>query len=515
MARPLISPLQWRQLHQALFPKAYASGHGAQACTARAVTNSNTTTLKRPFHTTPTRSAIRPSRKAPSVRKQLRNDDVFEGPGGLKLDRDGFWNAYCGAHVEPTMVEFKQFTRQLYERFTHVMPPGVNMATFASVGEQLIRLSHSQGPSASLVRSISIGKFKFWVKGYGFNYAILTMQFAIDVDAVYRIAIILGELQTGRYIYQWALTSCAKANSRRALVDLVSRYMQTKNVDIYRDNEYIARVRDLALKDEFPHAIMLYAKLLIWRGENAQAARLLEQKILPYLQPTRIRPPHWEDIMLVDKFDSPWRMYAVAVEKERGLEGIQSATRRAALEFHDPVAMTDYAVTVLETEALDKYETYEAFMAAAALAGHSPACFYLANYYYRISQGEFTTEAERNAKQREEAHASRETWLRPFEPITNWVYTVFNQPMDRKTYRMLAMDWYELAFDKGNNEAGYILAMLFREDGDMEKSREVYNLTAKRGLPTSLSKKSLVEMKDKWEDRTFNPGLPPKLLRIT
>ncbi|KAJ5513040.1 hypothetical protein N7463_002592 [Penicillium fimorum] len=495
MARPLILPLQWRQLHQTFCPQARTLRHGAQACTARAVTNSNTTTLKRPFHTTQTRSAIRPSRKAPSVRKQPRNgnsEGVFEGPGGLKLDRDGFWNAYCGAHVEPTVAEFKQFTRQLYERFSHVMPPGVNLATFASVGEQLIRLSHSQLPSASLIRSISI-----------------------DVDAVYRISLVLGELQTGRYIYQWTLTGCAKANSRRAVVDLVRRYMDMKNVDIYRDNEYIARVRDLALKDEFPHAIMLYAKLLIWRGEKTQAARLLEQKILPYLQPTRRRPPHWEDIMLVDSFDSPWRMYAIAVEQERGLEGIQSATRRAALEFHDPVAMTDYAVTVLETEAPDKYETYETYVAAAALSGHTPACFYLANLYYRISQGEFTTEAERSAKAREEANVTRSAWLRPFEPIANWVYTMFNQPMDRKTYRMLAMDWYELAFDKGNSEAGYILAMLFREDGDMEKSRVMYKLTAKLGLPTSLSRKSLVEMRDRWEDRTFNPGLPPKLLRIT
>ncbi|KAJ5189725.1 Tetratricopeptide-like helical [Penicillium cf. griseofulvum] len=366
------------------------------------------------------------------------------------------------------------------------------MATFASVGEQLIKLSHSQLPSASIVRSISV-----------------------DVDAIYRIALVLGEIHNGIYIVQWALTSCAKANSRRALVDLMTRYMDSKNVDIFRNTEYMARVKDLAIKDEYPHAIILYAKLLIWRGEHEQAARLLEQKILPYLQPTRVRPAFWEDILLVDRFDSPWRMYAVAVEKEQGLEGIQSTTRRAALEFHDPVAMTDYAITLLETESPNKYEVYEAFVASAAFSGHSPACFYLANFYYRTSQGEFLTEAERHSKKRENANAARSVWLRPFESISNWVYTVFNQPMDHKTYRKLAIDWYELAFDKGNNEAGYILAMLYREDGDMEKSREIYKLTAQMGLPTSLSKKSLVEMKDKWEDRTVNPGLPPKLLRIS
>lgn len=167
MAKPLISPLQWRQLNQALCPTAHTlRHHRAQACTARAVTNSNTTTSKRSFHTTQTRSAIRPSRKAPSVRKEAREGvprNVLVARGGVKLDRDGFWNSYCTAHVEPTLAEFKQFTRQLYETYQNLIPPGVNMATFASVGEQLIRLSHSQLPSASLVRSISIGEFQIQI----------------------------------------------------------------------------------------------------------------------------------------------------------------------------------------------------------------------------------------------------------------------------------------------------------------------------------------------------------------
>ena len=158
-------PLQWRQLHRALCPKVHKLHHnGAQACTTRAVTNSNTTTSKRPFHTTLPRSAIRPPRRSPSVRTHERRgtgavpDDALVAPNGLRLDRDGFCNHYCVAHVEPTLAEFKKFTRQIYETYDYLIPPGVNMATFGSVGEQLIRLSHSRFPSASLVRSISIGE---------------------------------------------------------------------------------------------------------------------------------------------------------------------------------------------------------------------------------------------------------------------------------------------------------------------------------------------------------------------
>ncbi|CAI7620149.1 unnamed protein product [Penicillium glandicola] len=497
MARPLVSPLQWRQLHQALCPKTHMLRHnGAQACTARAIANnSNTTTSKRPFHTTQSRSIVGPNRQSPSVRKQNRRirspEEVYETPGGVGLDRDGFWNGACAAHVEPTLAEFKQAAGDIYKYYRDSMPPGVNLATYMDVCEQLIRLSHLHAPTASQIRSIST-----------------------DVDAVFRIAVTLADFQLG-IIYQWALTGCAKAKSRRALVTLVNRYIKLKGVDIYRDTESIAQVKDLALKDEYPHAIMLYAKLLIWRGENTKAIELLEQKIMPYLQPTSKVPPHWEDITLNGALGSPFRLYAVAVEKEQGLDGIRRVMRRAATEFHDPVSMNDLAITLLEKEDPDRYVIYERFMLASALGGHAPATFFLANLYYRISQGEFTTEAERHAKEREKANATRGAWLRPFEPIANWVYMLFNQPLERETYRNLAIDWYELAFDQGNNEAGFILAMLLREDGEMEKSREVYNLTAQRGLPTSLSKKGLEEMKNKWEDQTFNPGLPPKLLRLT
>jgi hypothetical protein len=197
--------------------------------------------------------------------------------------------------------------------------------------------------------------FKYIAEGYGLGDLVLTLHFVKDVDAVYRIAFVLRTLSKGPYIYEWALTGCAKAHSRRALVDLVNQYISIEGVDIHRNTEPIAQIKDLALKDEFPHAIMLYARLLIWRGENGQAARLLEQKILPYLQPVKNPPPLWEDIKLLDDFESPWRMYAIAVEKEQGLRGILNATRRAAVEFHDPLAMTDYAISALETDEPHRY----------------------------------------------------------------------------------------------------------------------------------------------------------------
>ncbi|KAJ5794381.1 Tetratricopeptide-like helical [Penicillium paradoxum] len=341
---------------------------------------------------------------------------------------------------------------------------------------------------------------------------ILTIHFVVDVDAVYRISLSLFRLpRNGAGIYEWALTSCAKANSRRALVQLVNRYLNLEGVDIHRNTEWIAMIKDLALVDEFPPAILTYVKLLSWRGENAAAAELLEQKILPYIKPTRIRPVPYEDLTMGGAMDSPLRMYGLAIAETQGVEGVKNAMRRAALEFHEPIALTELAIIQLESEDWDLYEQY---MSLAAVSAYIPACFYLANFYYRISQGEIPSREERVKKRLEEKSAAK-PWTRLFEPLSKWIDRTANKPMDRQTYRKLAMDWYELAFELGKNDAGFILAMLFREDGQMELSRAIYDNVIQQGLPTSVSKKGLLEMESKWNDPTFNPGLPPQLLKMS
>lgn len=291
----------------------------------------------------------------------------------------------------------------------------------------------------------------------------------------------------------------------------MGRYLNLEQVDIHRNNEWIALVKDFALVDEFPPAIMLYAKLLTWRGENAAAAELLEQKILPYIKPTSVRPSPWEDLTMKALLDSPLRMYGLAIAEAQGVEGAKNAMRRAALEFNEPIALTELASIQLESEDWDLYEQY---MSLAAVGPYGPACLYLANFYYRISQGEIPTQEERDRKRQEENSAGQ-LRTRLFGPLFKRIDKAINKPMDRETYRRLAIEWYALAVELDQNEARFILAMLWREDGFIEKSRVLFDEFIQLGLPSSVPKKGLLEMEDQWNDPTFNPGLPPKLLKLS
>jgi hypothetical protein len=78
----------------------------------------------------------------------------------LSVDRDGFWWGALSADVNIMLGEFEEAAHILYEMSNemNLIPPGVNFATFKSVGEQVIRKSHSELPSAKSVRTISIGK---------------------------------------------------------------------------------------------------------------------------------------------------------------------------------------------------------------------------------------------------------------------------------------------------------------------------------------------------------------------
>jgi len=158
MAKPH-SPLLWRQIHQTLSPTSHTL-RTAQTCTALSSHNS---TPRRPFHTTQTRSAS--ARQTPSLRRAARNNlpgniDFPYDVNGLKLDREGFWWGHINADVNTMLKEFEEVAHILYDisEGTTIMPPGVNFTTFKSVGEHLIRLSHSHPPTAANVRSISIGK---------------------------------------------------------------------------------------------------------------------------------------------------------------------------------------------------------------------------------------------------------------------------------------------------------------------------------------------------------------------
>ncbi|CAG8054223.1 unnamed protein product [Penicillium olsonii] len=484
MAKPPHSPIV-RRITQSLFPP-----HPARIAPVQPSTLRHGGASSRPFHTTPIRSGVR---RSPG----LRRAESKNVPGGLvlphttgrgqRVDRDGFWWARLRFDLGLCLRQFDESANTLYEHTTKIklMPPGVSFKTFKSVAEQLIRLSHAEYASHGSIKTIST-----------------------DADAVYRIACCLLPLSIGPNLREWAMSACAKAKSRRALVDLVNKYIEIDTVDIHRNTEWIAMVKDLALIDEFPPAIMLYAKILTWRGENEAAAQLLQEKILPYIRPSPRRPDNFfYDLTVGNTIDSPLRLYGLAIAATKGIEDVSKVMERAALEFYEPIALTELAITKLE---LDDHDRYEELMTMGAASGYGRAAFYLANYYFRISQGEFLTRQER-----EEAVKVEPTGLaKILEPFTSWLDSIVNKPWSRMTYRELAKDWYAVAATTGNPTAELIYALMMREESRMEHSRELFDLIKKERLLAELPPKAIKALEQGWNNPEFEPEYPIKFMPL-
>lgn len=163
MTRPSPSSVQWRQICHTLNPKA----HGVRnprlsACAAPTLNNVTApATTKRLFHTTQPRSIVG-GRKTPHLhgaRHDRETKRQLRSKQNLPLDRDGF-SAFLisGGGVKETK-EFQAKVKETYEAASGMLPSGVGLTTFKSVGEQLIKAAYSGAPTAAAIQSISIGKF--------------------------------------------------------------------------------------------------------------------------------------------------------------------------------------------------------------------------------------------------------------------------------------------------------------------------------------------------------------------
>jgi hypothetical protein len=79
----------------------------------------------------------------------------------LPLDRDGFAVFTVRGDGSKEIKEFQDSVKDIYEAANGMLPPGIGLTTFKSVGERLIRAAHNERPTAQVVQSISIGNTCF------------------------------------------------------------------------------------------------------------------------------------------------------------------------------------------------------------------------------------------------------------------------------------------------------------------------------------------------------------------
>lgn len=348
----------------------------------------------------------------------------------------------------------------------------------------------------------------------------------IDVDAVFRI----GWMVTAdnRFLRGWHISACAMANA--ALPSVISARSTFTDTSVpAKNNPQLDVVFDLA-KTGYPPAILLQARVMYLRGEYEPAAKLLEEKVLPYLSPTARKPMPFEDIILGGLLDDPYRLYALIQATLGELHNSpehrnesDNAIRTAALEYNDPTALVEYASLMMNQNNLEKYEEC---MSKAATAGNREACLYLANFYYLTHQGVYPTRGEQNptkanpnpAANWKPIEVNSKVEIDPIAKLSSWqsiikmVKNSFNRSMSRADYHRLAYEWYCLANRHGESRAGFMCALLSRDLDLVHDGRVMLEVSEMEQDP--IYAKKLAELKANWYNKDYEPSVPMRMLPV-
>ena len=285
----------------------------------------------------------------------------------------------------------------------------------------------------------------------------------------------------------------------------------------------------------FPPAMILQAKILGLCGQYAEAFELMEKRVLPFLEPTRRRPPLFLDITMDDVFESPWRVYALlhasyddAFDSPESRQKADEATRIAALEYNDRNALIEYASIMMSEK---KYDKYEESMSKAATLGSKKAILYIANFYYQVYLGRFPTAANVHASAKSQSQDPPPAEVTTNAPTSSdqpgpsskansltsvfgWISSFFNQSIPRPAYRNLALDWYYLGHAYKIPQASFMLALMAHEEGEpLENSDFLMNGCKYLDDHPEFGPR-IAELKENWYNTQYVPRLSSKMLTV-
>ncbi|RHZ65172.1 uncharacterized protein CDV56_105614 [Aspergillus thermomutatus] len=384
----------------------------------------------------------------------------------------------------------------------------VTKKMFLDIAKRLLETAHRELPSGDAIRGISS-----------------------DPDLVFQIGYIVS---SGNPTFrEWLLASATHAGARVPLLMSAARYLRSLGDTAPVRTPTLEKVERLALQDRDPRAMTLHAKILGLRKRYADALRLIEQ-VMALIYPSKV-PVAKDGGFAMARIEPPWRVYVWLKEKAQTQTQANAKTkpgeaatdaeagaqtddllRSAALDYHDPESLVQYATARMQAGDLAMYEDC---MSRAATAGNTDACRRLANFYYLTSLGRYPrrgmNESTAPVDAGEAATSSASTPASQTREPSNrgkfiaLLSNVFG-PQPRAEYRKLATEWYELAFSHGNEQAALVLAVLLREDGSA--SRGLQLLEQIEGSPWLGP--LVRQIKSQWDDQGQRVGIPVELLDV-
>ncbi|KAH1272764.1 hypothetical protein KXX33_007773 [Aspergillus fumigatus] len=449
----------------------------------------------RPFHCTTSCYAARSpaARRAQAQTQRLR--PVYSSDGLFNLPAHGDLTARL------KYVDEKGPLLWMSALAEGLLDDKVSKNTFLDIAKRLLETAHRELPSADAIRGISS-----------------------DPDLIFQIGyIVSGGNPSFR---EWLLASTTHAGARVPLLMSAARYLNSLGNTAPVRTPALEKVEHLALHDRDPRAMTLHAKVLGLRKRYTDALRLIEQ-VMALIYPSKV-PVAKDGGFGIARIEPPWRVYAWLNDKAQAQANADTKTgeagtktddllRSAALDYQDPESLVQYATARMRAGDLAMYEDC---MSRAATAGKAEACRRLANFYYLTSLGRYPrrgvheTEAKTSAPVEVAAKPASSASSRTSEPsnrgkLSALLSSVFG-PQPRAEYRKLALEWYELAFSHGSEQAAVVLAVLLRKDGSAARGLQLLEQ-----IEGSSSLGPFVRrIKAQWDEQGQEIGIPPELLDV-
>ncbi|KAL3460472.1 hypothetical protein BJX64DRAFT_185764 [Aspergillus heterothallicus] len=315
----------------------------------------------------------------------------------------------------------------------------------------------------------------------------------LDVDTIFEIGRAVA--RDDKILAHWVITACTLAGARMALFLTATQYLRgchdhsnvlyaTSTISPAR-TPFLDKIQALATRPDVKgfdnrdlRAMLIHAKVLGLQRRFTPALALVEE-VLQRIQPTRMEMKANKDLTVSSRIEPPWELYLWLKRASSGtskgksncygpdepLEGLSEeeidVLRRGAVNYLDPVALQLYADLMRQQGDFKKYEEY---MGQAAAAGNRDASRKLANLYFLISSQQHPRPGESVVS----LEAGSEAAERP-KGFPARILSYF-KPRLLSEYRALAMEWYRVAWAAGCVRSGLNLAILFRQDGDIEGS---------------------------------------------
>ena len=256
----------------------------------------------------------------------------------------------------------------------------------------------------------------------------------------------------------WVIQRLADAGEPISVIYLVNQLLRFTGP--IKKTPTVAKLESIAMKGEIPQAMVVHG-LILQRGNRMEEAISWFEKAMTVSKP--VTPTQSIDALLFFKIPQAWKAYGSAKSDMGDLESARKAVAVGAFEYDNEIAYSLLAPDALRAGDLEKYEQC---LTKAAMGDDPKSCYELGNLYLAT----YLANERRNSTRLGEESSS------PQDAI---YCGAFSKKYKIHEYRKLAVEWYEVAIAGGYSRAAIVMALMLRDERELDKGLEYLSLAKK------------------------------------